>query len=162
MKPLILIGGGGHCKSVVDVAESAGYTILGIFDRPEEVGKKVLDYEIIGTDDDIVKYVDQAEFTVTVGQIKSPDLHIKLYKMIEQAEGTLATKVTPTAHVSKHAQLDAETVVMHQTVINVDGKIRKGFITTDAILNGCASIADGVFLDSQSVINQCVKMERGG
>lgn len=25
--PLILLGGGGHCKSVIDVAESAGYLI---------------------------------------------------------------------------------------------------------------------------------------
>jgi len=37
-KPLILVGGGGHCKSVIDVAESAGYTILGIMDMPEMVG----------------------------------------------------------------------------------------------------------------------------
>lgn len=37
-KPLILIGGGGHCKSVIDVVESAGYTILGIMDMPEMVG----------------------------------------------------------------------------------------------------------------------------
>lgn len=38
MRPLILIGGGGHCKSVIDVAESAGYTILGILDMPEMLG----------------------------------------------------------------------------------------------------------------------------
>lgn len=41
-KNLILLGGGGHCKSVIDVAESAGYTILGILDKPEEVGKSIL------------------------------------------------------------------------------------------------------------------------
>lgn len=70
--PLILLGGGGHCKSVIDVAESAGYTILGILDKPELVGTKVLDYEIIGTDDAIPQYVDKAEFLITVGQIKSP------------------------------------------------------------------------------------------
>ncbi|MCK9343642.1 MAG: acetyltransferase, partial [Massilibacteroides sp.] len=38
MKNLILVGGGGHCKSVIDVAESAGYTILGVLDLPSEVG----------------------------------------------------------------------------------------------------------------------------
>ena len=31
-QPLILIGGGGHCKSVLEAAESAGYTILGVLD----------------------------------------------------------------------------------------------------------------------------------
>ena len=70
MHELILIGGGGHCKSVIDVAEAAGYTILGILDRPEEVGKSVLGYEVIGTDDDMAKYADKADFIVTVGQIK--------------------------------------------------------------------------------------------
>ena len=41
-KNIILLGGGGHCKSVIDVAESAGYNILGILDMPEDVGKQVL------------------------------------------------------------------------------------------------------------------------
>ena len=41
-KPLILIGGGGHCKSVIEAAESAGYSILGILDMPEDVGNEVL------------------------------------------------------------------------------------------------------------------------
>lgn len=36
MKPLILIGGGGHCKSVIDAAESAGYSILGVLDMPDK------------------------------------------------------------------------------------------------------------------------------
>lgn len=26
--PVILLGGGGHCRSVIDVAESAGYAII--------------------------------------------------------------------------------------------------------------------------------------
>lgn len=55
-KNLILLGGGGHCKSVIDVAESAGYNILGVLDKPEEVGKQVLDYKVIGTNDDITNY----------------------------------------------------------------------------------------------------------
>lgn len=181
MKPLILVGGGGHCKSVIDVAESAGYTILGILDRLEEVGKKVLGYDVLGTDDDMAKYVDLAVFIVTVGQIKSPDLRIKLHKMIEQAGGKLATIVAPTAHVSKYAQLGEGSVVMQQAVVNADAKIGKGcivntfaniehdvvvgdycHISTGAMVNGGATITDGTFLGSQSVVNQCVKIEQGG
>jgi sugar O-acyltransferase (sialic acid O-acetyltransferase NeuD family) len=173
-KSLILVGGGGHCKSVIDVAESAGYTILGVLDRPEEVGKKVLGYEVIGTDDDMDKFVDIAEFVVTVGQIKSPDLRIKLHKLIEQVGGELATVVSSTAHVSKYAQLGAGTVVMHQAVVNAGAKIGKGciintfaniehdvviddycHISTGAMVNGGASVGLGTFVGSQSVINQC-------
>lgn len=181
MNTLVLIGGGGHCKSVIDVAECAGYTILGILDKPEEVGKRVLGYEVLGTDDDMAKYVDQAEFIVTVGQIKSTDLRIKLHKLLEQVGAKLATIVAPTAHVSKYAQLGAGTVVMHQAVVNADAKVGKGciintfaniehdvvigdycHISTGAMVNGGSTVADGTFVGSQSVINQCVKIEQGG
>ena len=181
IKPLILVGGGGHCKSVIDVAESAGYAILGIFDRPEEVGKRVLSYEVIGTDDDMSKYADKAEFIVTVGQIKSADLRINLHKMLADAGCRLATIISPTAHVSKYATIGEGTVVMHQAVVNADAKIGKGCIintfaniehdvvigdychvSTGAMVNGGSTVADGTFIGSQSVINQCVKIERGG
>ena len=180
MKNLILVGGGGHCKSVIDVAECAGYTILGILDRPEEVGKSVFGYKVIGTDAEMAKYADQAEFVVTVGQIKSPDLRVKLHKMIEQAGGKLATIVAPTAHVSKYSGVGAGTVVMHQAVINADAKIGKGciintfaniehdavvgdfcHISTGAMINGGASIGNGTFIGSQSVLNQCVTVCEG-
>ena len=68
-KELILVGGGGHCKSVIEVAESAGYSILGILDMPEEVGKTVLGHKVVGTDDDIPQFVGKAEFVITVGFI---------------------------------------------------------------------------------------------
>jgi sugar O-acyltransferase (sialic acid O-acetyltransferase NeuD family) len=174
-KHLILIGGGGHCKSIIDVAESAGYTILGILDRPEEVGKRVLGYEVIGTDDDMVKYADKADFIVAVGQIKSPNLRIKLHKMLADAHCHIATIVAATAHVSKYAQLGEGTVIMHHAFVNADARIGKGCIintasiieheatvgdychvSTGATINGGASIGQCTFVGSQSVVNQCV------
>ena len=95
-KNLILVGGGGHCKSVIDVAESAGYNILGILDMPEDVGKLVLNYKVIGTDDDIPLYVDKAEFVITVGFIKNPATRIKLYNKVKEAGGKLATVIAST------------------------------------------------------------------
>ena len=173
MKHLVLVGGGGHCKSVIDVAESAGYTILGILDRPEEVGKKVLGYEVIGTDNEMAKYVDKAEFVVTVGQVKSPALRIKLHSMVEQAGGKLATIISPSAHVSKYATVGEGSVVMHQAIVNADAKVGKGciintfaniehdveigdycHISTGAMINGGARIGDSTFIGSQSVVNQ--------
>jgi len=36
MKPIILIGGGGHCLSCIDVIEQTGlYQIIGILDLPD-------------------------------------------------------------------------------------------------------------------------------
>lgn len=174
-KPLILVGGGGHCKSVIDVAESAGYTILGILDRPEEVGKYVFGYEVIGTDDDMAKYADKAVFVVTVGQIKSPDLRIKLHKMLAEANCEQATIIAPTAYVSKYATIGEGTVIMHNAFVNAGANIGKGciintsaiveheaivgdycHISTGATINGAAKVGEQSFVGSQSVINQCI------
>jgi sugar O-acyltransferase (sialic acid O-acetyltransferase NeuD family) len=177
MKPLILIGGGGHCKSVIDVVESAGYEIIGILDLPHLLGKQVLQYKIIGTNDDIIKYVDQAQFVVSVGQIKTPDIRMKLSKLVEEKGGELATIISPTAHVSRYASLGRGTVIMHQVLVNAGAKIGNGciintkanieheviigdycHISTGAMINGGASIADGTFIGSQSVVNQCINV----
>jgi len=51
MKDIVLIGGGGHCRAIIDVLEQEGrFNIIGIIDKPELLGKTVLGYEIIGND----------------------------------------------------------------------------------------------------------------
>lgn len=170
-KNLILLGGGGHCKSVIEVAESAGYTILGILDRPEELGKQVLDYMVIGVDTDIPQYVDKAEFIITVGFIKNPSLRIKLYNMVKMFDGKLATIIATTAHVSRYATIEEGTVVMHQAFVNAGARIGKNVIintfaniehdavvgdhshiSTGIMVNGDCKVGKNVFIGSQSVL----------
>lgn len=76
MKPIILIGGGGHCISCIDVIEQTGlYKIIGILDLPEKVGENVLGYPIIGTDENLEQFLPNCnDFFLTVGQIKSSAL----------------------------------------------------------------------------------------
>lgn len=180
-KPLILVGGGGHCKSVLEAAESAGYCILGVLDMPEEVGKEILSTKVIGTDDDISTYVNKAEFVITVGFIKNPAIRIKLYNKIKEAGGKLAIVIASTAYVSKYAEIGEGTVVLHQAFVNAGAKVGKNVIlntatniehdvvigdqchiSTGTMVNGGAQIADSVFIGSQSVINQGVKIKVGG
>lgn len=180
-KPLILVGGGGHCKSVLEAAESAGYSILGVLDMPEEVGKEILSTKVIGTDDDIPSYVDKAEFVITVGFIKNPAIRIKLYNKIKEAGGKLATIVASTAYVSKYAEIGEGTVVLHQAFVNAGAKVGKNVIlntftniehdavigdhchiSTGTMVNGGAQILAETFMGSQSVVNQGVKIMGGG
>ena len=54
MKKIILIGGGGDCKSVIDVIEQEKkYKIHGIVDKPKFLGSKILGYKVIGSDLDL-------------------------------------------------------------------------------------------------------------
>ena len=179
-KKLILVGGGGHCKSVIDVAESAGFQIQGILDIPENVGKKVLDYSIIGTDDQIPDYVKDAVFLVTVGHIKDATLRIKLHQKIVDAGGTLATIIASTAHVSQYAQIGEGSVIMHQAVVNADAIIGRGciintfaniehdskigdycHISTGAMINGNCVVGKETFFGSKSVMVNGIEIASG-
>lgn len=176
-RTLILVGGGGHCKSVLEAAESAGYSILGVLDMPEEVGKKILSTHVIGTDDDIPSYVDKAEFVITVGFIKSPAIRIELYNKIKEAGGRLATIVASTAYVSKYAKIGEGTVVLHQAFVNAGAKVGKNVIlntasniehdavigdhshiSTGAMINGECKVGDRCFIGSQSVLTNCISI----
>ena len=174
-KPLILIGGGGHCKSVIEAAESAGYSILGVLDLPEEVGKKILSTKVVGTDDDIPVYVDKAEFVITVGFIKNPALRISLYNKVKETGGKLAKVIASTAHVSKYAEIGEGTVVLHQAFVNADAKVGCNVIlnsfsnvehdavigahchiSTGAMVNGECKVGRNCFIGSQSVLANCI------
>ena len=177
-RPLILIGGGGHCKSVIEVAESAGYEIKGILDMPDEVGKEVLpDHKVIGTDDEIPQYIEECDFIITVGFIKNPALRIKLYNKVKAAGGRLATIIASTAHVSKYAELGEGTVIMHQAFVNAGAKIgdnciintfvniehdaevgNQCHISTGTMVNGECKIGESCFIGSQSVCANCIEI----
>ncbi len=170
-KPLILIGGGGHCKSVLEVAESAGYRILGVLDMPEEVGKEILSTKVIGTDDDIPSLVDKADFVITVGFIKDPSIRIKLYNRVKEAGGRLAMIISSTAYVSKYATIGEGTVVMHHAFVNAGANVGNNVIintfaniehdaiigdqchiSTGTMVNGDCKVGKNCFIGSQSVL----------
>lgn len=177
-RPLILIGGGGHCKSVIEVAESAGYEIKGILDMPDEVGKEVLPgHKVIGTDDEIPQYVEECDFVITVGFIKNPAIRIKLYNKVKAAGGRLATIIASTAHVSKYAELGEGTVIMHHAFVNAGAKIgdnciintfvniehdaevgNQCHISTGTMVNGECKIGENCFIGSQAVCANCIEI----
>ena len=171
MRPLILIGGGGHCTSIIDAAESIGRKILGVLDIPEHYGETILSTKVIGNDDDIPKYVEIAEFIISVGFIKHVNLRTKLYNKVIKAGGKLATIIASTAYVSKYATISEGTVIMHHAFVNARAKVGKNVIinsfaciehdstigdhchiSTGAIVNGDCKVGDNCFIGSLSVL----------
>jgi len=175
MKKILLVGGGGHAKSVIDVIEQEGrFEIAGIVEKFIGESKPVLGYELIGTDEELStlrKHYDYA--LVTIGQIESAKLRIKLYTRLKELGFKLPTIISPLAYVSKHARLGEGSVVMHHALVNAGAKIGNNciinsksliehdavvadhcHISTGAILNGGVSVAEGSFVGSGVVTKQ--------
>ncbi len=171
MKPIVLVGGGGHCRSVIEAAESVGREIRGIIDLPRFFGEDCLGYSVIGTDADIPSYVNDCEFIVTLGFITDPKHRIQLHKVIEEAGGKFATIMASSANVSRHAIVEEGSVVLHNANINAGAYIGKGciinsganiehdakigsycHISTGAMINGDCKIGEASFVGSGAVI----------
>ena len=160
-KNLILIGGGGHCKSCIDVIEQENkYHIYGILDLPNKIGQKILDYKIIGTDNDIENFIQQGfSFLITIGQLQSPKLRIMLYEKIKSAHGHLATIISPRAYVSKHAQIGEGTIIMHDALVNAGVTIgtnciinTKALIEHECVIGNNCHIAIGTVLAGETKV----------
>ena len=161
MEKIVLIGGGGHCKSVIDVIEQENrFYIAGIIDQPQMLGSKILNYEVIGCDDDLQELAKEIKYAViSVGQIKSPKLRIKLFELAKKHGFLLPTIISPRAYVSKHASIDEGAMVFHDALINAGVKIGKNcIINTKALIEHDSLIGDNCHISTGAIVNGGVKV----
>jgi len=162
MQDILLVGGGGHCKSVIDIIELEGrYNIAGIIDKQELVGQEISGYKVIGCDDDLVQLFDKYKYAlVTVGQIKSNNLRVKLFNYLKNLGYNLPTIVSPLAYVSKHSNIEEGTIVMHQALINVNAHIGKNcIINTKALIEHDAIVEENCHISTGAIINGGAKVK---
>ncbi len=155
-QPIILVGGGGHCRSAIDVIEAENkYRIIGILDIREKIGEKILGHEIIGTDESLSRLMVKCKnYIVTVGQIKSARLRIDLYNKIKRAGGTLPNIISPNAYVSKYAKLGEGNIIMHQSTINANVYIKNNcIINNQALIEHDCKISSHVHISTKSTVN---------
>ena len=178
MKDLILIGGGGHCLSCIDVIEESGlYNIKGILDLPHLQGKKILNYPVIGTDDDLEKFINnETGFCLTIGQIKAGEtLRKKIFNKALISGAFFPPIISPHSCVSKHAVIGKGSIVLSGSIINAGVKIGENciinsgtviehgvsigdntHISTASVINGDCSIGNQCFIGSGAVIRNCI------
>jgi sugar O-acyltransferase (sialic acid O-acetyltransferase NeuD family) len=176
---ILLIGGGGHCKSCIDVIELGGrYQIAGIVDFPEKRGQQVLGYSVIGCDEELPELLrTYPNLLITLGQIKAPERRIALFQSLLKMGARLPAIQSPLAYVSPHAQIGEGTIVMHHALINAGARVGRNciintkalvehdaiiddhsHIATGAIINGGVSV--GTFIGSNAVIRETISIPK--
>ena len=161
MRKIILIGGGGHCKSAIDVIEQEGkYKIAGIIDKKNLLGSKVLGYPVIGTDIDINRLAKNYQNAlITLGFIKNPTLRIKLFNLAKKAGFKLPSIVSPRAYISRHSKIGVGTIVMHNVIVNANSVIGDNcIINSKALIEHDCLISSHSHISTNVVINGGVKV----
>lgn len=145
--PLLLIGGGGHCASVIDIIQSTGqYEITGIVEAQGVNQTAFMGVPIVGTDDDLPDLIKNTPHCViTVGQLKTAELRKSLFKKVLALGGQLPVIISPFARIATQTEIGAGTVVMHFALVNSLATIGE-----NCIINSYASVEHGTTLGSHS------------
>lgn len=160
---IILIGGGGHCRSCIDVIELEGsFHVKGIIDAKEKLHEEILGYKIIATDDDISDLLNIYKyFLITIGQIKSPAKRIDLFNKIKGLGGTFPFIVSPLAYVSKHARIGEGTIIMHHALISAGASVGNNcIINSKSLVEHDSIIEDNTHISTSAVVNGGVRVEK--
>jgi sugar O-acyltransferase (sialic acid O-acetyltransferase NeuD family) len=174
-EPLLLIGCGGHARSMIDVVESSGHWhVLGLAGLPEQVGVEVLGYPVLGSDQDLPSLREQcAHALLAVGQLGFPSNRQRLVLELKRFEFLMPVVISSRAHVSRHAQLGLGISVGHGVIVNAGACVGDYcilnsnaliehdavigdfcHISTGALVNGGAKIGNSSFIGSGAVLRE--------
>lgn len=144
MKPLVIIGGGGHGRVVLDCALVSGVQVAGFLDTNIPVGELINNIPVLGNNSKLqdADFVAQHRFIVALGD---QEARRELSLQIVQQAGELATIIHPSAIISKRVSIGQGTAIIAGAVINTDAKIGDYcIINTGATIDHDVVLEDGV------------------
>jgi sugar O-acyltransferase (sialic acid O-acetyltransferase NeuD family) len=171
MENIIIIGASGHAKVIVDIIERENkYRIEGFLDTYKQIGEKLFDYDILGTEDDL-------DHILTENNIYGCFIAIgDNYTRKVMAEKIIALNprikfinaIHPTAIIGKKVTLGQGIAIMPGVVINSDSNIGNFCILNtnsslghEGIMENYSSIASGVRSGGNLLLMECSAISIG-
>ena len=136
-KPVIVLGGGGHAKVLIDALQLSGINILGIIDPQLKAGDLgFASLPILGDDQAVSRYSpDEIELVNGIGSLPGNDIRAKLFSDYSDKGYSFATVVHPSAIVSKSCLMQDGSQIMARCVLQPGAIIGKNtIINTGAIV----------------------------
>ena len=172
MKNLILIGAGGHAKSVADSINKSEYELSGFIDSNKKgthMGLPILGAEI----EDIPNY-EKYSYFVSIGDVEYRKLW---FDRIRERGLSIINIIDSSAIISSSAKMGIRNFVGKMAVINADAEIGNNnvintkalieheckvgdhnHLSTNSVINGNVIVGNSVFLGSSSVCNGQLKI----
>lgn len=140
---IVIVGFGGHAKSLVDSILSYGkYEIAGYTDIEE---KGIPNIPYLGTDDELKSIFDSGvkNAALGIGFLGKSNLREKLYKKLSDIGFNLPPIIDPTAVIAKRAEIKDGCFISKHAVVNVGAYVGKMcIINTGAIVEHDSAVGD--------------------
>ncbi len=154
---ILLIGGGGHCRVVLDLLLSGKkYQIAGIIDSRKRLRDDIFGIPVIGTDRDLprlfksgIKYC-----FISIGSIGDVRPRVKLYELAKKIGFIFPNLISRSALVSSRSSLGAGNYIAPRAIVNAGARIGNNcIINTGAIVEHDCRIGDFSHISPGSVLS---------
>lgn len=128
---LIIIGAGGHGRVCAEIGAKVGYDDISFLDDNVYAHPG-----IIGRASDFKDHIEDSDFFVAIGNCSTRE---KIFEMIEDAGGRIATLIHPFTAISPSAKIGCGSVAVAGAVVNAGTVIGKGVIlnTSSSVDHDC-------------------------
>jgi len=160
-KPVIVLGGGGHAKVLIDMLRRLDCRVLGIIDPNQAVGNLAHGFKVMGGDDAVFGYSPEAvELANAIGSLPNDKgLRAKLFKAFSAKGYCFKTLVDPTAIVASDIELSAGVQVMAGVIIQAGTRIAfNSIVNSGAIVEHDCRIGSHVHIASGAVLSGAVEV----
>jgi sugar O-acyltransferase (sialic acid O-acetyltransferase NeuD family) len=153
---LIIFGGGGHGKSVIDLVQAMGvYRIVGLFDDGLPQGSEVLGVPVLGGAKDLPEWHDRGIHLAAnaVGGIGNVSVRLKIFDILKRAGFAFPALVHPSAVIERSAALEAGVQILPQAYVGSAARVGFGsvlnagaIVSHDCVLGEVVNLSPGATL----------------
>ena len=164
MEEIVLIGGGGHCKVIIEAILAAKkYDIIGIIDSGNSTIRYLMGVPVIGGDNYLKRcFRKGVKFCfISVGSVGNPASRIRLYNKAKKIGFKFPNIIHPNAMISKFAVLGEGNYIAPGVIINTGAVIGNHcIINTGAIIEHDCRVGDFVHVAPGTKISGGVELKR--
>jgi sugar O-acyltransferase (sialic acid O-acetyltransferase NeuD family) len=168
---IIIYGGGGHGKALIDLVRILGiYPIAGIVDDGLTVGSKIMGVPVLGSSQILEKLIKRGVHLAAnaVGGIGNITNRINVFDRLTKTGFSCPTLVHPTAFVEPGAVLSDGVQVMPHAYVGSEAQVGFGVIVNtgaivshDCILGDYANLSPGAILAGEVIVGSAVLVGMG-
>jgi UDP-perosamine 4-acetyltransferase len=164
VRPIVVAGGGGHARSVIEALRQAGeYDPVAVTD-PAASGA-IDGVPVVGTDDELERLLrDQGVGAAVpgVGGVGSNDLRAAVFQRLDEIGFELPPVVHPSAVVAASAAIGAGSVVLAGAVVGAGASVgRNVIVNTGALIEHDVVLGDHVHVATGAALGGAVRVGEG-
>lgn len=155
MKPILVLGAGGHARVLIDLLRQRGVDIIGLTDASAALhGAQVMDVPVLGDDESVFQYdPDQIELACGLGGIRSNAPRRMLVQRFLEQGYRFPALVHPTAYVGSCVEMGRAVQVMARATVQTGVQLGDNVIVNsasvvehDCVIGSHVHVATGAIL----------------